>query len=91
MAATASKSAGVQIVGIDPEKEKEIFSLYKKIIPGTGDYFERESKYDLALIGQDLAKELNIIRFAIDSAVLKKLEIQKVPADIIRENLSSCR
>ena len=83
MAATASKSAGVQIVGIVPEKEKEIFSLYKKIIPGTGDYFERESKYDLALIGQDLAKELNIIRFAIDSAVLKKLEIQKVPADIL--------
>ncbi len=83
MAATASKSAGVQIVGIVPEKEKEIFSLYEKIIPGTGDYFERESKYDLALIGQDLAKELNIIRFAIDSAVLKKLEIQKVPADVL--------
>jgi ABC-type lipoprotein release transport system permease subunit len=83
MAATASKSAGVQIVGIVPEKEKEIFSLYKKIIPGTGDYFERESKYDLALIGQDLAKELNIIRFVIDSAILKKLENQKVPAEIL--------
>ena len=83
MAATASKSAGVQIVGIVPEKEREIFSLYKKIIPGTGDYFERESKYDLALIGQDLAKDLNIIRFVIDSAVLKKLEYQKVPADIL--------
>ena len=48
MAGTASKSAGVQIVGIDPEKEKEIFSLYKTIMPGTGDYFESESKYDLA-------------------------------------------
>ena len=83
IAATASKSAGVQIVGIVPEKEKEIFSLYKKIIPGTGDYFERESKYDLALIGQDLAKELNIIRFVIDSASLKKLENQKVPAEIL--------
>jgi ABC-type lipoprotein release transport system permease subunit len=83
LAGTASKSAGVQIVGIVPEKEKEIFSLYKKIIPGTGDYFERESKYDLALIGQDLAKELNIIRFVIDSAVLKNLEIQKVPADVL--------
>ena len=83
LAGTASKSAGVQIVGIVPEKEKEIFSLYKNIIPGTGDYFERESKYDLALIGQDLAKELNIIRFVIDSAVLKSLEIQKVPADVL--------
>jgi ABC-type lipoprotein release transport system permease subunit len=83
MAGTASKSAGVQIVGVIPEKEKEIFTLYKTIIPGTGDYFETESKYDLALIGQDLAKELNIIRFVIDSGVLKNLENQKVPAEII--------
>lgn len=83
MAGTASKNAGVQIVGIVPEKEKEIFTLHKTIIPGTGDYFERESKFDLALIGQDLAKELNIIRFVIDSAVLIKLENQKVPAEIL--------
>ncbi|OFY05408.1 MAG: hypothetical protein A2X05_08935, partial [Bacteroidetes bacterium GWE2_41_25] len=83
MAGTASKNAGVQIVGIAPEKEKEIFTLHKTIIPGTGDYFERESKFDLALIGQDLAKELNIIRFVIDSAVLIKLENQKVPAEIL--------
>lgn len=82
LAGTASKSAGVQIVGIIPEKEKEIFTLYKSIIHGTGDYFERESKYDLALIGQDLAKELNIIRFVIDSAVLKKLKTRKVPAEV---------
>ena len=83
MAGTASKNAGVQIVGIAPEKEKEIFTLHKTIIPGTGDYFERESKFDLALIGQDLAKELNIIRFVIDSAVLIKLENQKVSAEIL--------
>lgn len=85
MAGTASKSAGVQIVGVDPEKEKKIFSLYKTIIPGTGDYFESKSKYDLVLIGQDLAKELNIIRFYIDSAVLRSLENQKVPAEILQK------
>ena len=83
MAGTASKSAGVQIVGIVPEKEKEVFTLYETIMPGTGDYFDRESKYDLAMIGQDLAKELNIIRFVIDTAVLRKLENQKVPAEIL--------
>ncbi len=32
MAGTASKSAGVQIVGVDPVKEKEIFTLYKTIM-----------------------------------------------------------
>jgi putative ABC transport system permease protein len=44
MAGTASKSAGVMIVGVNPVKEKEIFQLYKTIIPGTGDYFEKDSK-----------------------------------------------
>lgn len=82
MAGTASKSAGVMIVGVNPVKEKEIFQLYQTIIPGTGDYFEKESKFDLALIGQDLAKELNIIRFTIDSTVLKKLVEQKVPVEV---------
>jgi len=82
MAGTASKSAGVMIAGVNPVREKEIFQLYQTIIPGTGDFFERESKYDLALIGQDLAKELNIIRFAIDSTVLKKLVELKVPVEV---------
>ena len=85
MAGTASKSAGVQIVGVDPEKEREIFTLYNSIMPGTGDYFESKSRYDLVLIGQDLAKDLNIIRFYIDSAVLRKLENQKVPAEILQK------
>jgi ABC-type lipoprotein release transport system permease subunit len=85
MAGTASKSAGVQIVGVDPEKEREIFNLYNTIMPGTGDYFESKSKYDLVLIGQDLARELNIIRFYIDSAVLRKLENKKVPAEILQK------
>jgi ABC-type lipoprotein release transport system permease subunit len=83
MAGTASKSAGVQIIGIDPDAEKRIFKLYKTIIPGTGDYFERESRYDLALIGQDIAKELNIIRFSIDSTVISRLEAQKVSDEVI--------
>ena len=85
MAGTASKSAGVQIIGIDPDAEKRIFKLYTTIIQGTGDYFERESKYELALIGQDLAKELNIIRFSVDSTVLSRLGEQKVPDEIIEK------
>jgi ABC-type lipoprotein release transport system permease subunit len=85
MAGTATKSAGVQIVGIDPEEEKKIFTLNKTIMPETGDFFERESRYNLALIGQDLAKELNIIRFVIDSAVLEKLRKQEIPDKIIQK------
>ena len=34
MANTASKSAGVQIIGIDPQKEMQVFTVNKKIMTG---------------------------------------------------------
>lgn len=83
MANTATVSTGVQIVGVDPEKEKKVFSLYKKIMDGTGDYFEKESGYNLALIGEDLAKELNIIRYSIDGSTLTGLKADGVPDEMI--------
>lgn len=36
MASTSTKSAGVEINGIDVQKEKEMFTLSQKLIPGTG-------------------------------------------------------
>ncbi|MFN8242227.1 MAG: FtsX-like permease family protein [Bacteroidales bacterium] len=83
MAATAAKSAGVEIIGVDPSAEKKIFTLDKTIMPGTGDYFEKESKFDLALVGQDLAKELNIIRYSVDSSVISRLREQKVDEETL--------
>jgi ABC-type lipoprotein release transport system permease subunit len=83
MANTASKSSGVQILGIDPEKEKQVFTVNKKIMTGTGDYFETESKFNLALIGQELAKELNIIRYQVDTSTFSRLRDKGVPEKII--------
>jgi ABC-type lipoprotein release transport system permease subunit len=83
MANTASKSSGVQIIGIDPEMEKQVFTVSKKVIPATGDYFEKESKLNLALIGQELAKDLNIIRYSVDTATLKSLKEKGLPEKII--------
>jgi ABC-type lipoprotein release transport system permease subunit len=92
MAGTASKSAGVQIIGINPGEEKKIFTLDKAIIEGTGSYFE-DPRSDLVLIGQDLAKELNIIRFTIDSTVISKLRKDGFPEKILSglETLSGYR
>ena len=83
MANSAYKSTGVQIVGIDPEKEKQVFTLYSKIMPGTGDYFEKESRNNLALIGEDLAKELNIVRYFVDTATISKLKEDGVPGKVV--------
>jgi len=82
MANSAYKSTGVQIIGIDPLREKEVFTIYKKLIPGTGDYFENDQKTNLALIGETLAKDLNIIRYTIDTATISRLKKEGVPAGI---------
>jgi len=85
MANTATKSAGVQILGIDPKTEKEVFKLHETTIPGTGDFFNTESRNMLAYIGESLAKELNIIRYRIDESVLDSLAARKVPADVLEK------
>lgn len=85
MANTAAKSTGVEIIGIDPEKEREVFTLHESTIPGTGDFFETESKYTLAYIGQELAKELNIIRYIIDDAALKTLSDQGISTEVLEK------
>jgi len=83
MANTASKSAGVQIIGIDPDKEMKVFTLNSKVMPGTGNYFEKDSKLNPALIGQELAKDLNIIRYSIDSSAIARLRVKGLSEKLI--------
>jgi ABC-type lipoprotein release transport system permease subunit len=85
MANTATKSAGVQILGINPETEKEVLKLHETTIPGTGDFFDTESRHMLAYIGEALAKELNIIRYRIDENVLDSLAARKVPDEVLEK------
>jgi ABC-type lipoprotein release transport system permease subunit len=83
IASTATKSSGVEITGIDVEKEKEIFTLYKKLIPGTGSFFETDTKFNTVFIGEKLAKELNIIRYIITAEAIESLRAGGMPEDII--------
>jgi ABC-type lipoprotein release transport system permease subunit len=83
IASTAAKSSGVEITGIDVEKEKEIFTLYKKLIPGTGRFFETDTKFNTVFIGEKLAKELNIIRYIISPEALASLKAEGIPSEIV--------
>ena len=56
MANTATKSMGIQLIGINPEQEKAILNLDETLLPETGSYFEKGGRSNLAYIGQDLAK-----------------------------------
>jgi ABC-type lipoprotein release transport system permease subunit len=85
IASTSGKSSGVEINGIDTEKEKQMFTLSEKLIPGTGSYFASGTKYNSAFIGEKLAKDMNIIRFTLTPEALTKLEEQKVPEDVLNK------
>lgn len=85
MANTASKSTGVQITGIDPRAEKEVLRLHERTMPGTGAYLEEDSRGPVAYIGEDLARELDIIRYIIDDQMLEKLAGRGVPATVLEK------
>lgn len=83
MASTAAKSSGVEITGIDVEKEKQIMTLHSKLIEGTGSYFGSETRYNSAFIGEKLAKELNIIRFILTEEDFNDLASAGVPEELL--------
>ena len=83
IASTASKSTGVEITGIDVEKEKIMFTLADKLIPGTGSFFGSETKFNTVFIGEKLAKELNIIRYTLTQEAFLRLEAEGIPASVI--------
>ncbi len=57
MSATANKNMGVNIVGVDPEQEKQVFQIYKRIDSASGNFFTSKRK-NAIVISQALAQEL---------------------------------
>jgi ABC-type lipoprotein release transport system permease subunit len=85
MVSSASKSSGVQITGINPGDERNVFRLHRTTLPGTGDFFETGSTHQMAFIGHELAKELNIIRYLIDEGVIENLVKLGLPETVIQK------
>lgn len=92
IASTANKSSGVEITGIDVEKEKEIFSLSEKLIPGTGTFLGDEpgTKYNTVFIGEKLAKDLNIIRYILTDEAFEILRSEGIP-DVVLAKVETLR
>ena len=59
MAASSNAATGVQILGIDPSTEKQVFSLYKTIADSNGRFFGGTRKNQV-VIGKKLADKLKI-------------------------------
>jgi ABC-type lipoprotein release transport system permease subunit len=83
IASTSAKSTGVTITGIDTARERQIFTLNRRLIAGTGTYFGTETKFNTAYIGEKLAKELNIIRYILSDESVDNLRNNGTPATVI--------
>lgn len=82
IASTATGSNGVEIAGINVSKEKEMFTLSQRLIPGTGSYFGAETKFNSVFIGEKLAKDLNVIRYILTEEAFQKLASERVPSAV---------
>jgi ABC-type lipoprotein release transport system permease subunit len=82
MASTSAGSSAVEINGIDIEKEQQMFTLSKRLIPGTGSWFTADTRLNNVFIGEKLARELNIIRYILTPEALQKLSEEGIPAAI---------
>ncbi len=58
MVNSAEKGGGVKLVGIEPEKEKTVTNLHKKLI--SGNYLEQKKRSKPILIGKKLAEKLGV-------------------------------
>ncbi len=84
MANTPWANAGIIIYGIDPEKEKQITSIYKKIVPGGGKYLDDQSPGDI-LISDKTAEILKLKQYIVTDSVLKQLRDEKVASTVLAE------
>jgi ABC-type lipoprotein release transport system permease subunit len=82
MVNTPWANAGVVILGIDPEKEKKITEIYKKILPGAGVYLD-EKKKGTILISDKTAEILKLKQYIITQKVFNNLVSGNVPGNIL--------
>jgi ABC-type lipoprotein release transport system permease subunit len=77
-------NTGVIVYGIDPEKEKKVSEIYKRIIPGDGGYLEKNQPGDI-LISDKTAEILKMKQYIITEKIIDSLRITKVPEVVIKK------
>jgi putative ABC transport system permease protein len=82
MANTPWANTGVIIYGVDPEKEKKITEIYKKIVPAGGEYLDAQSPGDM-LISDKTAEMLKLKQYIVTNSIIEKLKGEKVPLTIL--------
>jgi putative ABC transport system permease protein len=83
MANTPWANTGVIIYGIDPEKEKKVTWIYKKIVQAGGKYPDADSPGDI-LISDKTAEILKLKQYIVTNSIIEKLRGEKVPVTVLK-------
>ena len=89
MANTSWANTGVMIYGIDPEKEKQVTEIYKRIVPEGGEYLDRTKPGNI-LISDKTAEILKLKQYIITEGVIKALNSENV-SEVVLLKLSSLK
>lgn len=82
MANTPWANTGLFIYGIDPDREKSVSEICKKIVKGAGVYLEKDKPGNI-LISDKTAEILKLKQYCLSGEVIDKLADVKVPECII--------
>jgi len=79
MVNTPWANTGVVVYGIDPEKEKEVTEVYKKIVPRGGEYLSGNKPGNI-LISDKTAEALKLKQYIITTEVAGRLTACGIPS-----------
>jgi putative ABC transport system permease protein len=82
MANTPWANTGLMVYGVEPEKEKLITGIVKRILPGAGGYLNDQGDI---LISDKTAEILKLKQYSVTARVLDELMAAGVPGSVIKE------
>jgi ABC-type lipoprotein release transport system permease subunit len=82
MANTPWANSGVIIYGIEPEKEKLVTEIYRKIVAGGGEYLDEKRPGDI-LISDKTAELLKLKQYIITDSIIEKLREENIPVTVL--------
>jgi ABC-type lipoprotein release transport system permease subunit len=82
MANTSWANTGVNIYGVDPEKERQVTEIWKEIVPGAGEYLDKAKPGNI-LISDKTAEILKLKQYIISEKVISTLKSENVPGFVL--------
>ena len=74
-------ATGFMLMGVDPEKEKQVSEIYKNIIEG--DFLEGQHKIPSIVIGSKAAEDLKLKNFQITKEKLNSIDTTTYPSNVV--------